>query len=166
MGDLANSVTRRLADTIGLFLRRVVIRAFDGEIIDRQELTDPQLYVAGEVRLEFASRTVFVSWVQNEGWPVFCSIGVRSESLFLADATLVDWDVGDLEPWRKCVGRRLLGARVFSMEETPHVVEFSFDGQAFWLANGGMQHVGDGDDLLIRAGSFPGLEGARLVWPV
>jgi hypothetical protein len=90
---------------------------------------------------------------------------VRPESLFKPDSTLVDWDVGDLDPWRECIGQRLVTARVFALEKTPTVVELSFGDQGFWMANGYEQRVGDGDDLLIRPGSFPGLEGASLVWP-
>jgi hypothetical protein len=156
MGDLANSVT----------LRRAVVRALEGEISECAEFTDPQLYVGGEVRLDFEGQSVFVSWVQNEGWPDFCSIGVRPESHFRQDSTLVDWDVSDLPPWSKCVGRRLLTARVFAIDETPQVVEFSFDGQGFWMASGQERDVGDGTDLLIRSGPFPGLADARLAWPV
>lgn len=166
MGDLAKSVTRSLTDTLGVPLRRVVVRALDGEISHRGELTDPQLCVGGEVRLDFEDHSVFVSWVQDEGWPVFCSIGVRPESLFMQDSTLVDWDVSDLAPWSQCIGQRLLAARVFVIDETPHVVEFSFNGEAFWMASGHQKDVGDGTDLLIRPGSFPGVEGARLAWPV
>lgn len=165
MGDLAKSVTRSLADTIGEPLSRVVIRALDGEISNRDEFTDPRLYIGGEVRLDFEGQSVFVSWVQNEGWPSFCSIGVRSESLFMRDSTLVDWDVTDLPPWSECIGQRLLAGRVFEIDETPQVVEFSFDSQTFWMASGQEQEVGDGDDLLIRTGFFPGLRSARLVWP-
>ncbi|MEZ5989271.1 MAG: hypothetical protein R3F30_09150 [Planctomycetota bacterium] len=84
----------------------------------------------------------------------------------MQDSTLVDWEVSGLEPWSKCAGQRLIAARVFAIDETPHVVEFSFDGQSVWMANGYKEAVGDGDDLLIRTGTFPGLEGARLVWPV
>jgi hypothetical protein len=166
VGDLGKSVTRSLADAIGVRLRRVVIRAFDGEIGDRDRFANPQLYIGGEVRLDFESQSVFVSWAENDGWPDHFSIGVRSKSLFIQDSTLVDWDVGDLEPWSECTGQRLLAARVFAIDETPHVVEFSFDGQSFWMADGREQAVGDGDDLLIRPGSFPGFDGARLVWPV
>ena len=102
MGDLAESVTRSLAGAIGGALRRVVIRALDGEISNQVDLTDPQLHVGGEVRLDFEDRSVFVSWVQNEGWPVTCSIGVRPSSLFKQDSTLVDWDVGS----SSCLGAR------------------------------------------------------------
>ena len=166
VGDLAKSVTRSLADVVGVPLRRVVIRTLDGEISNRDELTDPWLHIGGEVRLDFEAQPVFVSWVQKEGWPVFCSIGVRSESLFMRDSTLVDWDVGNLVPWSMCIDQHLLAARVFTIDETPQVVEFSFDGQDFWMASGHEQDVGDGDDLLIRPGPFPGHEGAKLVWPV
>lgn len=131
MGDLANSVTRCLADVVGLTLRGVVIRALYGEIVDRGERVDPELYVGGEVRLDCESRSVFVGWVQNEGWPVRCFIGVRAESLFRRDSTLVEWDVGALDPWRRCIGQRLLAARVFTIDGTPHVVEFSFDAESF-----------------------------------
>jgi len=55
--DLAKSVTRSLAGAIGVPLRRVVIRALDGEISNRDEFTDPRLYIGGEVRLDFESQS-------------------------------------------------------------------------------------------------------------
>lgn len=165
MGDLTRSVTAALSGVIGATLRRVVFRALDGEVANWGELTDPRLYIGGEVYLEFEGQSVFVSWVSKDGWLDHFSIGVRPESLFVQNALLLDWDVSDLDPWSKCTGQRLLAVRVFATRETPHVVEFSFDGQSFWMADGCKQVVGDGDDLLIRPGSFPGLVGARLLWP-
>lgn len=164
MGDLAKSVTRSLSGATGEALRRIVVRALDGEIRHRDELTDGRLYIGGEVRLDFEGQSLFVSWVQNEGWPVSCSIGVRPESLFVRDARLVDWDVGDLLPWSECLGQRLLAGRVFAIDETPQVVELSFGSKGFWMASGHQQEVGDGTDLLIRPGSFPGHRRASLVW--
>ncbi len=166
MGDLAESVTRSLSDVAGGTLRRVVLRALNGEVADRDEFDDPKLYIGGEVRLEFESQSVFVSWAENDGWRDHFSIGVRPESLFAPHATLCDWDVSDLDPWRRCVGQRLRAARVFVFGETPHVVELVFDGQSFWMADGFEQVVGDGDDLLIRPGRFPGIDGATLAWAV
>jgi hypothetical protein len=150
----------------GATLRRVVIRALEGEFAHRTELQDPELYIGGEVRLEFEGRALFVSWASRDGWESHFSIGVRPESLFVTDATLRDWDVSDLEPWSLCTGQPLQGVRVFALGETPHVVEFGFVDQAFWMADGYEQSVGDGDDLLIRSGRFPGIDGARMVWSV
>lgn len=164
MGDLAQRVTRLLSDVADATLRRVVIRALDGEIADRAGLTTPEFYIGGEIRLEFESQSVFVSWTENDGWPDHFSIGVRPESLFAPDATLRDWDVSDLNPWSKCIGQRLLSARVFAIGETPHVVELSFGSQSIWMADGYEQAVGDGDDLLLRTGRFPGIDGAHLAW--
>lgn len=122
------------------------------------------LYIGGEARLEFEDRSLFVSWVSGDGWADHFSIGVRAGSFFDSDASLRDWDVSDLEPWSMCVGRSLKCARVFAFGETPHVVELSFDFQVWWMADGYEQAVGDGDDLLIRAGLFPAIAGARLAW--
>ena len=166
MGDLAKSVTCALANTIGVPLQQVVVRALGGEISHRDELADPLLYIGGEVRLDFEGHSVFVSWAQSEGWPVFCSIGVRPETFFAQNSTLVDWVVSDLDHWSGCVGQRLLAGRVFAIDDTPHVVEFSFEGQAFWMACGQERNVGDGTDLLIRPGGFPGMEGAKRIWPL
>jgi hypothetical protein len=163
VGDLARSVTRSLSEAIGLSLRRVVIRALDGEVGDRAEFADPLLYIGGEVHLDFGGRSVFVSWAENDGWADHFSIGVNGKSLFLPGA-LRDWDVSDLDPWSGCAGKLLSGVRVFALAETPHVVELSFDDHRFWLADGYQELVGDGDDLLIRSGPVPELDGAKLVW--
>ena len=77
-----------------------------------------------------------------------------------------DWDVSDLDPWSACTGKLLSGVRVFAFAETTHVVELSFDGHCFWIADGSEQRVGDGDDILIRSGPVPALDGAKLVWAV
>jgi hypothetical protein len=165
VGDLAKSVTRSLSAAIGLVLRRVVVRALDGEIADRAEFADPLLYVGGEVQLDFGVQSVFVSWAENEGWADHFSIGASGKSWFSPD-TLRDWDVSDLDPWSRCTGKVLSGVRVFALAGTPHVVELSFDGHRFWVADGYQQRVGHGDDLLIRSGSVPELDGAKLVWSV
>lgn len=164
MGDLAQSVTRPLSRVLGSTLRRVVIRTLDGEVVDRGELADPLLYIGGEVRLEFETESVYVSWESGEGWPDLFSIGVRSESLFVPEATLRDWDVSNMGHWSACTGQRLLAVRVFAVGETPHVVELGFANGTVWFANGYEQSVGDGDDLIIRQGGFTGVDGARLVW--
>ncbi len=65
-----------------------------------------------------------------------------------------------------CTGQRLEAVRIFAFGETPHIVELAFADQAFWMADGSEQSVGDGDDLLIRSGRFPGIGGARIVWSV
>jgi hypothetical protein len=165
VGHLAKSVTRSLSDVIGASLRRVVIWALDCEVSDLSDFTDPQLNIGGEVCLVFDSQSVFVSWVENDGWPDHFSIGVSSQS-FLSPGVCRDWDVSDLDPWSKCTGQRLSGARVFAIAETPHVVELTFDRHRFWIADGHQQRVGDGDDLIIRAGPVPELDGAKLVWSV
>jgi len=164
VGDLTECVTRALSAVVGSTLRQVVIRALDGEVADRAELSDPMLCVGGEVRLEFGGRLLFVSWVSCDGWSDHFSIGVRHQSLFVPGALLRDWNVSDLEPWSKCVGKRLRGAKVFSFEGTPHVVELSFDEQVWWMADGYQHAIGDGDDLLIRSGSFPVSGGVEVAW--
>ena len=168
MGDLAKCVTRSLSEVVGLSLRRVVIRALDGEVVDRVEFADPRLYIGGEVHLDFggeSGESVFLSWAEDAGWPDHFSIGASSKSWFSPGA-LRDWDVSDLDPWSACTGKRLSGVRVFALAETPHIVELSFDGHRFWIADGYQQRVGDGDDLLIRSGPVPELDGAKLVWSV
>lgn len=164
VGDLARSVTSALTAVAGSELRRVVLRALDGELTERAELSDPRLYTGGEARLDFADRSIFVSWATREGWETHNSIAARTHSLFAPDASLRDWDVSDLTPWSRCIGRPLDAARVFSFHGTPHVVELSFGEQTFWLASGHQHHVGDGDDLLIRAGRFAPSETAELAW--
>lgn len=165
MGDFDKSVTRSLSEVLGKVLRRVVIRALDGEVADRAEFADPRLYVGGEVHLDFGVDSVFVSWAENDGWPDHFSIGSSCRSWFSPGA-LRDWDVSDLDPWSGCTGNPLSGVRVFTIAGTPHVVELSFDGHRFWIADGHEQRIGDGDDLIIRSGPVPELDGAKLVWSV
>lgn len=164
VGDLARSVTSALSAVAGSELLRVVLRTLDGELTERVELGDPQLYIGGEARLDFAKRSIFVSWAAREGWETHNSIAARTQSLFAPDASLRDWNVSDLTPWSRCIGSPLDAARVFSIHRTPHVVELSFGEHTCWLASGHQHCVGDGDDLLIRAGRFPPTETAELAW--
>lgn len=119
----------------------------------------------GELELDFGTTCVFASWAENEGWSDHFSIGVQRESWFLADA-LHDWDLSDMPPWSACVGRTFTSARILGFRGTPHVVELRFEDAALWVADGHEGHVGDGDDLLLRAGSVPDLAGAALRWSV
>ena len=66
VGDFDKSVTRSLSEVLGKVLRRVVIRALDGEVADRAEFADQRLYVGGEVHLDFGVDSVFVSWAEND----------------------------------------------------------------------------------------------------
>jgi hypothetical protein len=150
MGDLDRSVVGALKKVVGRTLSDIAVPALDGEIGSRHELRDPDLYIGGEVRLRFDdAQDVYVSWVQNQGWPVFCSIGGQAKSHFKPDS-LQEWITSDLEPWTRCLGTQLLSARVLGRDETPHIVEFAFETVSLWLGNGCQREFGDGDDLLIR----------------
>lgn len=165
VGDLERSVVGALQKVIGGTLSEITVRALDGELGSGDELTDPDLYIGGEVRLRFGSdQNLFVSWVQNHGWPVPCSIGGQTTSLFRPGA-LKDWDSSDLEPWRRCLGARLLSARVLGRDETPQIVEFAFESVTLWLGTGHQREFGDGDDLLVRwDGARPDLSGWQVMW--
>lgn len=165
MGDLDRSVVGALEKVVGRTLSEITVLALDGEIGSRDELTDPDLYIGGEVLLRFdGDQDLVVSWVQNHGWPVFCSIGGQGTSRFEPGA-LQDWDTSDLDPWRSCLGTRLLSARVLGCDETPHIVEFAFEGMNLWLGNGHQHEFGDGDDLLVRWNAArPDLSGWEVMW--
>lgn len=164
-GDLDRSVVGARRNTIGRTLTEIAVRALDGEIGSRDELADPHLYIGGEVRLRFDdTQDVFVSWVQNDGWEVFCSIGSKATSYFTPDS-LQEWDTADLDPWSQCLGTRLSSARVFGIDRTPHIVEFSFETASLWLGNGYQHEFGDGDDLLIRwDAQRPTLTAWHMMW--
>lgn len=150
MGDLDHAIVSVVETALGRTLSGIFVRSLDGELTSREQLSDPDLYIGGEVRLRFDDEhDLFVSWVQNQGWPVFCSIGARANSHFLSGA-LQDWDPSDLEPWCGCIGSALSSARVLGRDGTPHIAELSFGTATLWLGNGYELEFGDGTDLLIR----------------
>ncbi len=53
MGDLDRSVVGALKKVVGRTLSEIIVRALDGELGSRDELTEPHLYIGGEVRLRF-----------------------------------------------------------------------------------------------------------------
>lgn len=165
MGDLDRSVLGALKKVVGRTLSEITVRALDGELGSRDELTDPDLYIGGEVRLRFdGDQDLFVSWTENDGWEDHFSLGGREASHFTT-GSLQEWGTSDLEPWSRCAGTRLSSARILGSDGTPHIVELAFEKARLWLGDGYKHEFGDGDDLLIRwDANRPSLSDWEVMW--
>ena len=126
VGDLDRSVVGALQKVVGRTLPEIIDRALDGELGTRDELTDPDPCIGGEVRLRFdGDQDLFVSWVENDGWEHHFSLGGREASHFTS-GSLQEWDTTDLPPWSRSPGPRLSSARILGSDGTPHIVELAF----------------------------------------
>ncbi len=151
MPDLREKVTGLIELSLGYELREVWYNCLKGET-DGTDLADPDLFIGGEVELRFNEIGDFViSWDENAGWDSHFSLVVTGASVFLPD-TLKAWSVAQLYPWSEVIGRRLRNACVYGYDESPHIVELSFERRkSIYVGVGYQQKFGDGDDLLIRS---------------
>lgn len=165
MPDLGRSIVSALENVVGRTLTKITVRALDGELRSRDELSLPDLFIGGEVRLRFdGGLDLFVSWVENDGWSHHFSLGGRDASHFTPES-LHEWDTSDLEPWSQCTGTSLSSARILGSDGTPHIVELAFENASLWLGDGHQHEFGDGDDLLIRwAGAHPNPSDWEELW--
>jgi hypothetical protein len=165
MDRLAEYIIDALQPAVGLVLERLGVRAYRSDVQSESELRADCFYVGGELRLMFAGRPLFVSWVQGlygRGNPSVgveddCSIAVRSSSFCTLSADLVEWDLGRVEPWDILVGKPLESVRVLALSRFPNIIELMLGGRKLFLANSAEWQVGAGTDLLIgiRSGLTP-----------
>lgn len=151
MTNLRQKITGPIERCLSHELREVWYDCLPGET-DGTNLEYPALYIGGEVRLCFnKAKNIVISWDENAGWNCHFSLIVAEASVF-NPGTLQAWSATPLHPWSEVMGKRLLSARVYGYDGTPHILRLSFDSNInIFIGDGSQQIFGDGDDVLIRS---------------
>jgi hypothetical protein len=116
-------------------------------------LAEPEFYCGGEIELLFSgSRSVFITWDENAGWPDAFSVQTRTVTAFKR-GFLEKWDGSELSTWVPVISKILDGATVFGLNSTPHLLRLEFEGaREVFIGDGHETTFGDGDDVLVRGG--------------
>lgn len=119
------------------------------------ELAAPSFSFSGAAFLRFEGAAVQLSWRQSGDRYVLVA---GEEALWLPH--VLDRVQASAEtPWGDLIGSTLVTAEMFSAAEDPSQqvvgVRHHTTGGSFWIATGGPEFVGDGDDLWVGAECEP-----------
>jgi hypothetical protein len=153
MNLLADRVTAHLRKIVGLALVDVSLFCFKCDI-DPVSVENYDFYIGGEVFLNFGSEIAIVTWDENAGWEDHFSVYLGCNSFLSPTASVINWNVSDLSPWKICIGQKLIAAQVYGDHQTPHVVGFDFGNISIFIGDGREHQFGDGDDVVINTNLY------------
>jgi len=163
--QLLEGLVGTLEPRIGDTLARVTYSCLEGEIASEAELRDPQLYIGGELLLDFDGGVLVITWDENTGWPDDFSIFIGTNSPIREEAKRDIWDASKLPVWKKCVNNPLSKVVILGENHTPQAAVLEFSEHTVAVGSGYQHLFGSGDDLLIRDGSgVRGLSAWRKLW--
>ena len=145
---LSKRITSHLQKIVGQKLKDVDLFCFDYEI-DPPAMENLPFYFGNELVLNFEKDIAIITWDENAGWREHFSLYVGCERLYLPISSLIKWNVSKLKPWQNCIDRELTFTRIYSQNQTPHVVKLNFADTVIFVGDSSENRFGDGDDLLI-----------------